>query len=307
MAAVSRRGGASIVAALMLIAGCGGQRVRRSAFADPAAAYLYGRFFMKTAGQASSPWRLQAIKFVLRCQDGNTYVFGSTAKRDVQVLRIAPTRCWFVETVYKDSRSNTEKHLDVVPPLQRPLDFAAGQAHYLGDYFAKGESEITPGFMRTHFHWEMFVDPADDRYESTTAEMRRVYPNLEDLPAVDARLVPRVERKRDNGVALAPGEPPLSPERVARVAPFIKRNYASPGDCEAACPTGQCLPYRGESGPAIACVTLCNTDTDCPEGLGCNCPTSGGGAGAACRRIAGTPQDPMARFCLSVETGGQRR
>jgi hypothetical protein len=99
----------------------------------------------------------------------------------------------------------------------------------------------------------------------------------------------------------------MSPERVARVAPFIKRSYASTAECEAACPTGQCRPYRGESGATIACVTRCNADTDCPEGLACNCPGGDGNAATGCRTIAATPQDAMARICLSVQATGQRR
>ena len=60
----------------------------------------------------------------------------------------------------------------------------------------------------------------------------------------------------------------MSPERVARVAPFVRRTFATPASCEAACPTGQCLPFRGEAGPAMTCIVRCNTDKDCPAGLG---------------------------------------
>jgi hypothetical protein len=272
-----RRSFGCLVAGLMLMAACTSHRVRPGAEADLRWAYLY----MKSGSQQDP--RRRTVKFVLRCMNGNSYVLGSTGTRDIQVLQIVPTTCWFVEAVYRDIATRSVQRVAIEPPQKRPLDFQAGRAHYLGDFFG------------------------NDRYESTTAAMKQAYPNLARVPTVEMRLLPTVEQKRTNGVALAPGEPPLSPERVAGIAPFIKRNYASPGECEAACPTGQCLPYRGESGPLIACVTLCDTDKDCPEGLACNCPTSDGGPNTACRRIATLPQDPMARICLSVEAGGQRR
>lgn len=305
MTVTRRRGFGWVVAGLMLIAGCA-HRVAPDAPADPGWAYLYGRFVMKTGSREDTTKRPQAVKFILRCQDGSTYQFATTDTPYVQMLRVGPTRCWFVETVASHIRTKSMRRIKIDPTLQRPLDFQSGRAHYLGDFFAVGESD--GGSFTSHGRWELFLSPVDDRYESTTAEMKQMYPNLGGLPTVDTRLVPAVERKRTNGVTLAPGEPPLSPDRVAAVAPFIKRNYASSDECEAACPTGQCLPYRSETGsPVIACVTLCNTDKDCPEGLACNCPTSDGGAGAGCRRIASRPRDPMARICLSVEAGGQRR
>src|SRR5262249_27507115 len=99
--------------------------------------------------------------------------------------------------------------------------------------------------------------------------------------------------------------PPLSIDRVARIAPFTKRRYASPAECEAACPTGECLPYRGDdAAAAMACIVRCKADEDCPQGLACNCPSGGG---PDCRSIAQVPGDSMAGLCLSIEPDGQRR
>jgi hypothetical protein len=100
------------------------------------------------------------------------------------------------------------------------------------------------------------------------------------------------------------GVEPLSPERVAHIAPFTKRHFASPAECEAACPTGKCLPYRAEQGAAMACIVRCKVDSECPQGLACNCPATGG---PGCRSIAQVPGDPMDGICLSVEPDGERR
>jgi hypothetical protein len=97
----------------------------------------------------------------------------------------------------------------------------------------------------------------------------------------------------------------VSPDRAARLAGFTKRRYATPAECEAACPeNGDCFPFRSDEGPAMTCVVRCQADKDCPQGLACNCPA---GDGSGCRAIASTPEDRMAGICLSVEPGGERR
>jgi len=278
--------------------------IHPDAAANAGEAYLYGRFYMNATPTGDTDFGgKQSMGLVIRCQDGREYTFGSLDTRDIQVLAVRPSRCWLVEGVLADQNRIVRKRLAADRSLQRPLEFTAGRAHYVGDIFAKGDFWQHPGMEEWQWAWS----PADDRYGSTTAEMRKAFPKLASLPTVDMRLFPAAERKRDNGIAAAPGEPSMSPERVARVAPFIKRNYSSPAECETACPAGQCFPYRADAGPAMACVIRCDRDGDCPEGLACNCPNGEKSAGPACHPIATAPGDPMARICLSVETTGQRR
>jgi hypothetical protein len=278
--------------------------IRADATVHADSAYLYGRFVMNALPQydSLSGQGKQSMGMVIRCDNGSSYTFGSMDKRDVQVLEIKPSRCWLIGAVLADQDGIVRKELKAEPEMQRPLDFTAGRAHYLGDYFAKGDYSATIGAnAERHWDWAM-SSAAGDHYEETTAEMKRTFPNLASLPTDDVRLVRESARKRGNGIGPSPGEPPTSPVRVARLAPFIKRSYATPAQCEAACPTGQCLPYRGESGPAMACVIRCNRNADCPTGLACNCPNSESVAGPGCRPIAATPKDPMDRICFAPET-----
>jgi len=248
----------------------------------------------------------QSIGMMVRCENGSSFTFGSRDKRDVQVLEIKPSRCWLMGAELADQNGIVRKQLDAEREMQRPLDFTAGRAHYIGDYFAKGDYWSYNSGLVAHQHWEWAMSSAaGDRYEATTAEMKRAFPNLASLPTDDRQLLPPTEHKRTNGIGPSPGEPPLSPARVARLAQFIRRAYATPALCEAACPAGQCLPYRGESGPAMACVIRCNRNADCPAGLACNCPNSESAAGPDCRPIAATPKDPMDRICLAPETAAQ--
>jgi hypothetical protein len=303
------RQGIGWLAAALCAAGCAvyTSSVRSDATVDAGSAYLYGRFFMNALPDESGG--KQSMGLVIRCQSGSTYTFGSRDKRDVQVLEIRPSRCWVAELVLADQNGMVRKQVKAEPAMQqRQLDFTAGRAHYIGDYFAKGDSSVERAGWTTENHWEWAMSPAaGDRYQETTTEMKRRFPNLASLPTDDLRLIPEAERKRGNGIGPSPGEPPTSPARVARLAPFIRRSYATPAQCEAACPTGQCLPYRGESGPAMACVIRCNRNSDCPTGKGCNCPNSESGAGPGCHPIAATPKDPMDRICLAPETAGESR
>ena len=303
---MGRRRGLLSLGLIVLAAGCPGYTsgIRRGASVDARYAYLYGRFYMNAPPNEFGA--RQSLGFLIRCQNGNEYVFGSLDSRDVQVLQILPSRCWLIELQAANQSGAILKRYPADPRLQRPLDFIAGRTHYIGDYFAKGDFWVRFRFVKIH-HWEWAMSPAHDRYESTTAEMKATFPNLASWPTMAMPLILPPERKRDNGIGPSPGEPPLSPERVASVAPLINRNYASPAECEAACPAGQCFPYRGETGPAMACVIRCDRDADCPEGLACNCPNPERATGPGCRPIAATPQDAMARICLSVEAAGQRR
>ncbi|MFL5305968.1 MAG: hypothetical protein ACJ8F1_12185 [Polyangia bacterium] len=285
-------------ALLGIVAGCAvyTSGIRPDASLDPGSAYLYGRFFMKATANEAEFGGKQSIGLVIRCEDDSSYTFGSLDKQQLQVLQIKPSRCWLIEMVLADEDRIIRKTVPFDPSLQRPLDFAAGHAYYAGDYFGKADFAMSG----TWKSWQWAMDPgATDRYQSTTAEMKRTYPNLAALPVVDLRLIPPQERKRDNGVGPSPGEPPMSPDRVAAIAPFIKRSYRTPAECEAACPAGQCFPYRGESGPAMACVVRCDTDANCPQGLTCNCPNREKPAGPACHPIGAAPRESMARICLS--------
>jgi hypothetical protein len=264
---------------------------------DPRRAYLYGRFFIKSEDRSGDIGDYQTMGLQIRCVDGQTYTIRFIDKRDVQVIDVRPNACALDKVVYT-AQSGIVLRQIAAPAEWRHTDvFAAGRAYYLGDYFAKADFWTRPRASWNELHWSWLMDPADDRFESTTAEMKQTFAGLSGLPTEDRRFAPKRPPPRG-----AVAGPPLSPERIARIAPLTKRSYATPAECERACPTGQCLPYRADTGPAVTCITGCKTDKDCPEGLACNCPD-----GPDCHAIAETPADPMAGICLSVEPAGERR
>ena len=271
--------------------------------ADPGYAYLYGRFFIRADEQEGSFVGHQQIVLRVWCRNGQEYRIAFSTKRDeVQVLKVDPSRCALAGAKFTDQNGIVRHRMNVERAELVFHDFQAGRAYYLGDYFARGILEVSmrSSYTLTFLSWAM--DPVDGRYEPTTAEMKATFRNLASLPTADKRLVPaKPAPKRGAVVITDPKEPPMTPERIARVAPFIKSTFASPAACERACPKGQCLPFRGAEGAAMTCIVRCNTDDDCPGELECNCPNDEKPDGPQCHPIATTPADRMARICLPVE------
>ena len=105
-------------------------------------------------------WRAadQAMGLEFHCHDGATYAFGSKDTRDVQVLEIVPSKCWLVRSIFDLGGGRYSAQAD--PEAQRPLDFSAGRAHYVGDYFAKGIFTLDRGIFIIHERWEWMMNPA---------------------------------------------------------------------------------------------------------------------------------------------------
>ena len=298
---------AGIVGAVALLCACATttSAIHPDDEAKPGFAYLYGRFFIRADEQEGSFVGHQSIALRLWCRNQQEYTIWFSPKRDVQVLQVYPSLCALVSGVFTDQNGMVRGHMKIEAADLLYHKFEAGQAYYLGDYFARGIFELTMYSTYNEAFWSWAMDPADGRYDATTLEMKRMFRNLAALPTKESQLIePKPAPKRGAVVITDPKEPPMTPERIARVAPFIKRTFASPAACEAACRTGQCLPFRGENGPAMTCVIRCNTDKDCPGGLACNCPNADKPDGPDCKPIATTPADRMARICLPVERAG---
>ena len=164
---------------------------------DQTRAYLYGRFSMKADLHYGIVGK-QSMGFVIRCKDHNRYTLGSR-NRGLQVLEIEPSRCWLLEAVLADQDGRVRGRLIAKPPLKRAMEFSAGHAYYLGDYFATGDYKIARADWVRFQEWRFTMSPADDRYESTTAEMKRTFPNLASWPTSDSRLIPAREPDDDDG------------------------------------------------------------------------------------------------------------
>jgi hypothetical protein len=287
---------------------------------NPTSAYLYGRFYNQVEAKRADSHRYQTLGLDVQCADGKDYTIRFSNRNGVQVIEAAPGRCALIAILFLDLGGTVRKRKSVPPSSALTRDFVAGTAHYLGDFFAKTDSDAKYRFMYWDVTTTWQLTDVDDNYDGTTAQLRRTFVNLASLPTENTTLVPltrlpgQPRSRPPAGPSTAPappavpsrgsGEDLMTPDRIARIAPFTKRRYATPEECEAACPTGECLPYRTEEGPVMTCIVRCKADRECPPGLACNCPR---GNGPDCRSIARTPTDAMAGICLSIEPTGERR
>jgi hypothetical protein len=291
------------IALIVFLCGCARTTwtIRPDEALDPAYAYLYGRFFINATEVPGALARHQSIALQVSCTDESQHTIWFSASRDVQVLKVRPSACALAAVMWSNQNGVVVQTKTIAQSDMLVHDFLPGKAYYLGDYFARGIFTLTPHVSFNELFWSWAMDAADDRYESTTAEMQRAYHNLARLPTLDKRLVPpKPPSKRGAVVITDPKEPVMTPDRTARVAGFTRSAFASPAACEAACPTGQCLPFRGEAGAAMTCIVRCEADKDCPGGFACNCPNREKPEGPDCHPIATTPMDRLARICLPV-------
>ena len=301
------RGWAIVAVALCVSCAHYSPALRASDPQIPSLAYLYGRLYVAARPSALGMDGYQTMGLVIRCADGETYTMRFSKEKGVQAIEIEPSTCALEEIVFTDADGVVKRRAPAPRAWTASHDFAPGRAYYIGDFAGNATWESEWKVVATKFELKWDLTDFDDNYALTTAEMKRTFANLSSLPTEDQTLAPRtrIPGKRRSGAPSAsrPGDP-MTPERVARIAPYTKRRYATPAECEEACPTGECLPYRGETGPAMTCIVRCKSDRDCPAGLGCNCAQDDGDR---CRNIARTPEDAMSGVCLSTERFGERR
>ena len=290
-------GRAGLVPLAALVAGCAinTTAVRQNQAIDPSKAYLYGQFVIQavpsTMGQKGRP-DSQTVGLVMACDDGSTYPIYFSAERGVRVVEIRPAMCALQEIRYVNDMGIIRRSKAPSPAWVHTDYFAPGHGYYLGDFFAVASLQILGGYpARELLTWDM--DPVDDRFAETTADLRHRFVGLAALPIHDQRWAPRRPQLK-RGLA-GPNEPLMSPERISRLAGFVKTTFRSPAACKAACPTGDCLPYRSSSGAAMACIVHCMTNRDCPAGMVCNCS---GRPGTDCQLVAESPGDAMEGICM---------
>jgi len=265
---------------------------------DATSSYVFGRLVIKAAPSAfgeNGRGPNQTVGIVLACDDGATYPLLFSTERDVRVVKLRPASCVMKEIQHVDDLGIVVGRREPPAEWVHLNYFAPGHGYYLGDFFAVASIRVNPGYPRAKrvMTWDM--DPVDDGFEQATTELRQRFAGLGALPIHDQRLAPR-RPQRKRGLA-GDDEPLMSPDRIARLAGLVGSTYPTPAACEAACRTGDCLPYRAPSGPAMTCIVHCMTTRDCADGMACNCSRH---PGPDCRSVAETPGDAMEGICMPL-------
>jgi hypothetical protein len=285
----------------LLLPGCANYTasIRSDALLNRQSAYLYGRFRIKSEKTLLGMDGYQTMGLRLHCANGQDYTVRFSIENRVQVIQIKPSRCALVEVLGTDADGVVRMRRRPPRAWSHADNFTAGNAYYLGDFFATAVFSSEFKVLYSDLHWSWDMEPVDDGFETTTADFRRAYKSLASLPIDDLRLVPRPPPPPPGALG-----PPISAAEAAEIAPYVNRSYRSVDECKAACRMGRCVPYRGASGPAMTCIVRCKIETDCPEGLSCNCEHP---EGRECHTIAQIPGNPMEGLCLSPEAAAKHR
>ena len=70
--------------------------------ASTSSAYLYGHFFVRTTKKGFGVDGYQTMGLVVSCVNGEQYTIRFSNQRQVQVIKIQPSRCGLTEIVYTD-------------------------------------------------------------------------------------------------------------------------------------------------------------------------------------------------------------
>jgi hypothetical protein len=116
--------------------------------------------------------------FELRCANDARYVIRFSEEEPLEVFRISPGDCAVAAIVFTTADGSVAGTREVPGWLATSLHYEAGQAYYLGDYFAT--CDVYPALFS---RWRL--REATDRYEDTAAKMRWNYPSLAALPVED--------------------------------------------------------------------------------------------------------------------------
>src|SRR4029077_19764688 len=128
---------------------------------SPDAAYLYGRFFIKTRVEETGAKNPQTMGLRLWCDVNDGYTFWFADTRDVQVIRVIPTRCRLGRVIFASGGGLAHKEHEPPAAWGRTMAFLPGRAYYMGDFFARGDLAVTHGYHSSRFDWLWEMNPAD--------------------------------------------------------------------------------------------------------------------------------------------------
>jgi hypothetical protein len=157
---------------------------------DPQSAYLYGRFRIDAKDSVLGMDSHESMGFAFKCENGSDYTIRFSNRRPLQVIRIKPSRCEFVEIVCTDADGVLLKRLPVAPGTLHDRQFLPGRGYYLGDFYAKATVQTTPVLFATRIRWRWGITDVQNNYQVTTEIMKEKFSNLSRLPTEDRMLGP---------------------------------------------------------------------------------------------------------------------
>ena len=148
------------------------------------AAYLYGRFAMDAPESFLGLDKHETMGFVIQCGGDRIYTLRFSEDVPLQAIKIAPGACSLTEFVYTDADGIIRTRKPAPRNLMHNAKFAAGKAHYLGDYFAV----VTRTHDARRVYWQWKIKDVKNNYRPTTKALKSAYPNLASMPTENRML-----------------------------------------------------------------------------------------------------------------------
>jgi hypothetical protein len=129
------------------------------------------------------------MAFSIRCRDGTRYkiIFSKNEDEAIRMIQLPAGVCQLDDVVFKGRMA----HRDMSSfRLLNNEHLQPGGVYYVGDFAAAGSSKVLdvqmyPYVTITKFREQWGIDPPQNRYVETTAEMKRTFPNFASVPTTD--------------------------------------------------------------------------------------------------------------------------
>lgn len=170
-----------LIVVAVVVSGCAGfsRTISKEEQPAPTDAVLYGRFSITGArGNFLALDRHETMGFSIKCANGDMHVVRFSMDEPLQVIKIAPSTCQFADIVYTNVDGMVRSRKPAPKLLTQYVEFSAGKAYYLGDFFAL-MSHSRKGLMH-YTVWE--IKSIKDDYALTSEEFKKTFPRLSAMP-----------------------------------------------------------------------------------------------------------------------------
>jgi len=144
-------------------------------------AYIYGNFKIYSPNSALAFDGYGTMGLDLECDDGKAYRVRFNRDQPLQVVKVAPATCALKKIIFSNADGQKTGSNDMPAEIQKPRQFLAGHAYYLGDYVAQNT------YKDKMIYWNLLS--ARDHYDKTTKAFQAAYGLLSTLPTEDQVLL----------------------------------------------------------------------------------------------------------------------
>lgn len=163
-----------------MLSGCASWTPKLPADAVPTGkeAYLFGKFKIDSKkGWLSGFDGYSTMGFVFSCRNGEVVTIRFDNESPLTLIKAPADQCSFKEIIYTNGDGEINKRNPAPKHMFQNMVLAPNTAYYLGDYSAEFSVRSTGSLVTTE--WKM--KEVANQYQTTSLEMRKLYPKLESV------------------------------------------------------------------------------------------------------------------------------